>query len=288
MDSDEPNTATPIGTLVIAPLVQFSSDYEPLEVTGSTVIRLQTARERELLFDWFKPLYLLDLGLHESRFCFASIVPAGTPSPSTAENEFHRIISALRLHKRGNVSFNVIATWSSPHSDEGQPTFVWSLSASSRGPRYELNKSDLSEVSQLAGQLNNVQEDQHLMRVISRFEDTYNRSRAEDKLIDYWIALEALFSARGETTELAFKAALRIARYVGRTRREGNTTFQLIKKSYTMRSKIVHGEPAPSEVREITDQTEDILRRVVRAALQAGRVPDLDMLDADASGADLS
>lgn len=59
----------------------------------------------------------------------------------------------------------------------------------------------------------------------ARLDLSSQRSSPEDRLIDSWIAFEALF-VRGTRAELRFHAALRIARYVGRVIDERRERFQ--------------------------------------------------------------
>ena len=75
---------------------------------------------------------------------------------------------------------------------------------------------------------------------LRRFGAGLGRQSSEDRLIDYWIGLESLFLR--ESTELRFRAALRIAHLLGSTSVERLKTFDDVKTSYDARSAVVHGE----------------------------------------------
>ena len=62
----------------------------------------------------------------------------------------------------------------------------------------------------------------------------------EDRLLDLWIAIEALFSPR-DATEVTYRVALNVANsteVAGLSRRE---LFEWIKRAYGVRSGLVHG-----------------------------------------------
>ncbi len=75
---------------------------------------------------------------------------------------------------------------------------------------------------------------------LSRVSIAWMRSSHEDRLIDYWVGLESLF-LQGMNDELKFRAAIRIAEFLGATGDERVRYFEQIKKSYDLRSKVVHG-----------------------------------------------
>lgn len=236
-----------------------------------------------LLGEEFAPMHALTLGLVGARSCLACVVPSDALSPKFAQEEFARIVTAMRLHKSGNVSVNVIADWHAETSDQGTPSYLWSMVIPSFHSSYEAGPEDIGDVSILAEQLAGA-EDLRFTHALRRFEASYRTELADEMLIDYWIALEALFLGKNETQELAFKAAIRIARYLANSADEGKTLFDLVKRSYSVRSKLVHGVVV-EHPGEITGQTQDVLRRSLKKALQVGMPPDLDALDEQAASA---
>ena len=120
---------------------------------------------------------------------------------------------------------------------------------------------------------------------LNRFAYAYERARPEDKLVDHWIALESLFLGRDERLELSYKAALRMARFLGSSAGEREEIFRKIKKSYSVRSDIVHGKPPPDDIAERAAFTEEQLRRALRQVVLAGSLPALDSLDVEAARA---
>jgi hypothetical protein len=118
-----------------------------------------------------------------------------------------------------------------------------------------------------------------LSRALDRFNLAYERARDEDKLIDFWVALEGLF-LRGEMGELSFKGAVRIAHYLGQSPAERWRLYQDAKKAYAVRSKIVHGERVKeTDLETVPLRIEEMLRLVLRAVVLDPKSLDLASLD---------
>jgi hypothetical protein len=112
---------------------------------------------------------------------------------------------------------------------------------------------------------------------VRRLDDSYYRKRAEDRLIDLWIALEALFLAYGKG-EQRFRAALTISHFLGASPTDRLKLFKRVQESYDLRSTMVHGvEPkAAGKLPEIADWTGDLLRQSLLRFLPGRKAPDRD------------
>ena len=109
---------------------------------------------------------------------------------------------------------------------------------------------------------------------LKRFGDTAERMSAEDKLIDYWIALESLFAPEA-SSEIRYRAALRIASFLGEEE-ERTEIYRDIGLSYDFRSAVVHanrGRLANLEKKvtlsEMTERTRGYLRRALLKILES-------------------
>jgi hypothetical protein len=108
---------------------------------------------------------------------------------------------------------------------------------------------------------------------IRRFNGSHEPRHAEDRLLDLWIAMEALFGPP-DGTEVTFRLALNTANTVdmpGMTRR---AVFDWAKKAYGHRSGLVHGRVGERKATRLrggpvkdTNEISDDLREVVGAAL---------------------
>lgn len=86
-----------------------------------------------------------------------------------------------------------------------------------------------------------VVKDNRSRMALARFRRGY-ASGGNDTLIDHWIGLEALFG--DGSGEITYKAAMRIARYVGHGAADRRFLFRTLKASYDARSALVHGAQA--------------------------------------------
>lgn len=73
-----------------------------------------------------------------------------------------------------------------------------------------------------------------------RWSQATDRLNDVDKLIDYWIGLEALFMPEANA-ELSFRASLRVAAFLGHSPDQWEKIYRDIRHSYNWRSAVVHG-----------------------------------------------
>jgi hypothetical protein len=104
-----------------------------------------------------------------------------------------------------------------------------------------------------------------LQTAIARFNDSYVRTTTEDRLIDYWIALESMFFPKEQQVrELQFAVALAVSHYIGRTPTQRDTIYDTILLSYRWRSYLVHGKrgtaPRQKGLDTIVRETGEYLR----------------------------
>ncbi len=123
---------------------------------------------------------------------------------------------------------------------------------------------------------------------LRRFSSAFDRLSDEDRLIDHWVAFEALFAPE-DNRELRFRASLRIARFIGRDPAERADLFRWLKRSYDWRSRIVHGggQPSGKEAKQLGDLqsavrfTEAALRRALGRWIDPEVSHQLSALDAE-------
>ncbi|MFC1614382.1 hypothetical protein ACFL5K_03710, partial [Gemmatimonadota bacterium] len=107
---------------------------------------------------------------------------------------------------------------------------------------------------------------------IRRFSIACGRESVEDKIIDLLICAEALFLG-DSNMELSYKLSLRAAFFLAKNKDEREAIYKSMKKLYSIRSAIVHGnEPSPQNQSfegKITDLTNksNTAERYIRAAI---------------------
>ena len=96
---------------------------------------------------------------------------------------------------------------------------------------------------------------------IRRYEMSLHRGSAADRLIDYWIILESIFS--DSQSELAHKISLRVAAFLA-SGQAAVDSFRTLKKSYGLRSMVVHGAATSVDIERV-----EFTRQVARSAIIA-------------------
>ena len=216
----------------------------------------------------------------EKAFVFV-YQPAGTSDGNELEL-FDNTVTAMRLTGPGAVSIGQL---------------LKPLSLRIAGPRfdvppYQLTKESVDTLSGLTVRLPKVSADS--VRVaISRFDLAHERTRlayerdeSEDKFIDYWIALEALFSPN-DKREATYRIALRLAHFIAEPGDEREEVYLTTLDSYDVRSQLVHGRKLTGKLtkklklspRQIVDRTEDYLRRCLRRIVLSDEGFDPGALD---------
>lgn len=106
-----------------------------------------------------------------------------------------------------------------------------------------------------------------LKLAISRWDSsTTERVREEDKLVDYWIALESLFCP-DSAQELKFRASLRIAAFLGQTGEDRCEIYDAMRRSYDRRSELVHGRTVDN-IAQVAETTRRYLREALLRILE--------------------
>jgi hypothetical protein len=276
----------------LAPLDGFTTDKDYLDLDGVTAIRRWSEAEKITLFeDTFLPPFSGFFNVDDlmgwthiavERF---ELPIDERPLPEHADS-FSDVVSALRLLHDGWVGARVTLT------RRIGPSFglVYGMRAASSLPlsrptffprreTYVLNaEREMNPLRDLYLRLRRRASDSVFDLALRRFHSAYERDIDEDKIIDYWVALEAMFLPDAKQ-ELSYRASLRVSRFLGATPGERRDLFQRTKKSYDTRSKIVHGDNVP-KVQTWTTSTEDLVRRSLLRWLDPEWDHSIDAIDA--------
>lgn len=276
--------------LVWAPLNRFSSDLAGVAAPNGVEIREISEVERNYLQDLASrrmgaPLELT-FGEYTHVLSRELETPKAGPMLGILEDEdFDAVMAALRLIKPGAVSYTfVVMTLVGPRYGPqfpiGQIGASWSSTrASAHGPEYRLQEQDQALLNDLVRKLARVSRPAVVTRSLDRFNFAYERTRSEDKIVDSWIGLEALFLGRDEQMELSYRASVRASRYLGNSPPEREWIYYATQRAYSARSRIVHGDPLPTGVHNIALFCQELLRLALRSAVLSGRPPQLKQLD---------
>jgi len=274
---------------VWAPLAGFTSNVGFTTLANGVTIRELEDGERAYLEELAESLHAPSYLWHarNSTHALSRQIerPKAGPIPGVIEDpEFDLVITALRLVRQGGVwyAFTPVSRAGPQFGSwvpAGKPMTSWSDSRSvAHGPRYDLTSIDVEGLNQLVASLFQHAPPMAVGRALDRFNFSYERRRPEDRLVDCWVALEALF-LRDVRDELSFRASLRLARCLGRTSGERQWLYRATKRSYKIRSGVVHGEPIPDGIWNVAEFTQEALRRALRQCVLESSPPDLEGLD---------
>jgi Apea-like HEPN len=260
------------------PLTSLRIDGGPHQIATGVVVRSVERKDTEnwLNGDDLTPFSGSAMPAHWDVLRIKSVADVTTPiiegsiealrdQPSDAMN---RLLATLRLATGAHID---APFWEERVS--GMPTVVRPASVRPmplRGVQeVPFDATNALDAAALWPKLQGYPDVQVAGLAIRRFNDAATRERAEDRLIDYWIALESLFTP-DKSTELKFRAALRIGAYVGATPDERVEIYKFICISYDRRSQVVHGtekKKPKQSIEDIAARTGEYLRRALRQVL---------------------
>lgn len=182
-------------------------------------------------------------------------------------------VLALRLIKDnpiGLVSYN----WDVPEQpfrlNKNGISSPFILPSAFSGERYILTEEEATILPRLFKKTKKANKNPKLSIAITRFEDAYTRIKNEDKLIDYWTALEALFLYDESNFQMSRTLALAISYYLGKNESERQSIKNDITRSHDLRSDVVHGKELKQNVNliEMVTKTENHLRHALRKRIE--------------------
>lgn len=194
-------------------------------------------------------------------------------------------ITALRLVM--NTPISVIFQ---EHDSEGLMAFggvstSWGWSPPLLGPLAILNHEKATQVIHV-WELLRTSPNINLLRLpLRRWESSLLRPTLEDRLIDAWISLEALLLG-GQDGELTYRAAVRLAEFLGRSGVDRKDIYDATRISYTWRSAIVHALNSEKHARryplqETVRLTTEYLRSALLQVLDLSDRFDPNKLESD-------
>lgn len=223
---------------------------------------------RALSMDLMMCEYMLEIEVDLPRGSWGAL--------NTPEYIADHVVTALRLSAPGGVG------WYRSWLEATVPVFIQPFhgttgkSGGDRQVRPPMAwEGDLAVLRALFAAVQKGASDSRLDLALRRFESSYHKREPEDRLVDYWIALETLLLP-DQKTELSHLGPLRIALQLESTLQARKTLFQRMRASYDARSGIVHGDlgrKARADLPSLESETEMALRLVLQRAVLAGCAP---------------
>ncbi len=266
--------AVPMQTLI--PLHNLLGPEDPVEIEPGLTLRPISDRERAEFWQSFAGspssagLTISQLTRWTHALDLRWQIPRRMPIDyAPVDDQLDNLVWTLQLLYPSAVGYSL--TWSRADPPDYPSSRPWTdgrLTAPGSLPAFipipcSLEPFPLEDIRLLLAALRSRGNEKGLEIALRRFGLASGRGSTEDSLIDLWITLEALLLSDG-TTELRYRASLRLARLCGDTPEARKEIFELAKKSYDARSKIVHGENPPADMPRIISRTRGFAQRALR------------------------
>jgi hypothetical protein len=192
----------------------------------------------------------------------------------------HEVLLALRLHKEGNVFTKII--WFENKNGCFEPSFCLESRLSEPPSReiYFIKVREIEEIELLLDRIvkRSLDTVKGLRIACERFNRSYEERRADDKIIDFAIAFEALFfegeKSPGGTGQIV---GMGCSMLLGNSEKERIETREFLKTAYDIRNAIVHGSEFDSPIKvvgksykldDFVSQLREYLRKSIKKLIQ--------------------
>jgi hypothetical protein len=207
-----------------------------------------------------------------------------TPPPEAPENIMPILLTALRLFKKGLVHYRFLyGTLAVDYPFKGYTTrprkddirLIVSQDAREESPieeeedLYVLRKTEIREFKEFWDRVRQIHSylNPRLFLALRRLNYVYAREVVDDRVIDYAVAFEALFSRKDDGYKIAKKLSNRIARLITNKESKRSEVSKEMRSLYEARNKIVHGdeEEKQAALKEVhIGKVEQYLRSAIR------------------------
>jgi hypothetical protein len=282
----------------LSPLQNLDLDTDEVQIAPNIRLRRPTISELETWLNYdnsfhglgLEPIEIADLrAVIEVEARGTTDVPLDTGSLRSVPD---RLVDLLRLVTNGNVFIAFTEHHSSSVIEPLHPrsTLGWNRLMRGTGASVSLGKDAARAVVALWPRMHNSPNLSRIALALRRWSDASLRLLDEDKLIDYWIGLESLFT-KGTSSEIRFRASLRIAAYLGKSAVERTDMYAAMRHSYDWRSSIVHGDAAQTEkltrkepLSSTAAKTRLYLRDTILRLLESNEVFDPQIIELELLG----
>jgi len=244
-------------------LENFQCDLDEIDFGDNLKIRKYSNEEIEKL--WQKFSIIQHEKITQLKFFIEIVysIKKGEPIGNKFSSEMlKKVISCMRLFKSGIFGFNKIYRTPLMWSNLGMSSGGSGYNKTFMGNKYNLQYSDIEELKKFWNNFKKIDEKCNFLGIaVRKFNHAYERQRQEDKLIDYIIAFEALFSEG--PSDLRYKIPVRVARLLETDIDQRKEIKSIMKAGYDARSNIVHGNKHVKEVKVACNDKNDECKKIV-------------------------
>jgi len=269
---------------VLAPLVGFTMGAAIIELDENLIIRKMEENEVERLWkprEPYFPSFMSAMDAESLKFTLEhtesrkkiNTKTTVAKKPSVTDL-FEGVITALRLFKTGRVDYFFTQRTPIMWDPYGGITYGSKRDRDyfSIRPTYILTSKEIDDFISFWHEMRTIlingdyKGHNYLRIAVKRFNFGTEEKELENKVLDFFIAYEALFLQ--DTAELSYRLSLRTATILGTTSKDKQKIFKFMRDAYILRSKIVHGkEPkikrTTVDLTNVVPQLEEYLRKSI-------------------------
>jgi hypothetical protein len=270
-------TSVPPRVVLVQPLLNIELEASAVDLPDGITLRQATDQNVE---DWAKgghgegstvPDDMLLAVWTYAETSFEGDGRTASADQSGAEARMTRIIPLLQLAIDADVHGLFTQTLALPDRD---PIAIASPGLPPRGGRAATLTTAGTATFARMWEHSDRLEKSALALAVRRWLDASRRDRDDDRLLDHWVLLEALYLP-DTTAELSFRASARIAAFLGESPAERQEVFGIARDSYDCRSRLVHGSStAKYNVPRLAGQTRTLSRRTLVLLLESDAMPE--------------
>jgi hypothetical protein len=259
-------------TLVeVCPLLNFHISYDTYSITLSDNLSVRRINDEERTFfaeklaffevslsDIMNIKYVIEYKFQVSKGFDIGAEIQDQEYPSDLSRIFTAVITALRLYKEGAVGAHMLLQIVALEIPIRIAKILLGLHVlgleTDPGIYYTLTEAEVKEFvtfwKKYSNQILNLldssmtKKDPHknVKTALNRFNSAYHKRNPEDKIVDWIISFESLFSTKDHPIDsISYRLALRGSRF-SKVPSERKEFYHLLKSVYGVRSKIVHGD----------------------------------------------
>lgn len=247
-----------------------------IDITPNLRLRFANKEDAELLAA-FSPSekslipYSLNHYVLECSFETEGIPEKSAETEHKIKHTIDSAALAFRLLKAGYVDANAIL-WVAEMDAKRQTRLSAEIHPSDHFSEYRLATHDIPKLRKITTRTlkMDLEKRKSLRIAVDRFNRSYYEEENEDKLIDYIIAFEALFSSHERRSQHAV-IPVACAMLLGKSEQERYDIMNLLDLAYKTRNCIVHGsdyreilEQKELDSEELVTKTEELLRASLR------------------------
>ena len=237
-----------------ATLLNFNGDFGELNLGNDLHIRRITADEFATIsgIENHSEKIDVDSSLFKIKYIIGKTIDGTRVREPNVLKLFEKTLDALKVFRNGNVQlgglyfkdsefWRIKPTHVLRREPRTLPTKEYALNNGKELNDFMLFHKKFHDINFTKGEYT------FLGRSIRRFSNAIEDSSSEESIVDFVISLESLYTSN--EPELSYKFSLRVAALLGTSPREMAGLQRMMYDIYNMRSKIVHGDEIPPQIK---------------------------------------